>query len=36
MIFYGATLPDLLPSVGMLILYTIIFFGIGLARFRFE
>lgn len=36
MIFYGATLPDLLPSIGMLILYTVIFFGIGLARFRFE
>lgn len=36
MVFYGATLPDLLPNIGMLLLFSAVFFAIGLARFRLE
>lgn len=36
MVFYGATLGDLLPNIGMLLLFSAVFFAIGLARFRLE
>lgn len=36
MVFYGATLVDILPAVGALLLFSVVFFGIGLIRFRLE
>lgn len=36
MVFYGATLPDLLPNIAVLLLFTAVFFAFGLARFRLE
>jgi ABC-type multidrug transport system permease subunit len=36
MIFYGARLGDVLPSVGVLLLFSAVFFAFGLSRFRYE
>lgn len=36
MVFYGATFTDILPQIGVLLLFTAVFFAFGLARFRFE
>lgn len=36
MIFYGARLPDVLPSVLVLLLFSAVFFAFGIARFRYE
>jgi ABC-2 type transport system permease protein len=36
MVFYGATLTDILPSVLVLLLFTVVFFAFGLSRFRYE
>jgi ABC-type multidrug transport system permease subunit len=36
MIFYGARLGDILPSVGVLLLFSVVLFAFGLSRFRYE
>ncbi len=36
MIFYGARLPDILPSVLVLLLFAVVFFAFGISRFRYE
>jgi ABC-2 type transport system permease protein len=36
MVFYGATLTDILPSVLVLLVFTVVFFVFGLSRFRYE
>jgi ABC-2 type transport system permease protein len=36
MVFYGATLTDILPSVLVLLVFTVVFFAFGLSRFRYE
>lgn len=36
MIFYGGHLVDVLPSIGVLLLFAVVFFAFGLSRFRFE
>jgi ABC-2 type transport system permease protein len=36
MVFYGATLTDILPSVLVLLVFAVVFFAFGLSRFRYE
>ena len=36
MIYYGKGLADILPYLGVLLLYTVVFFVIGVWRFRYE
>ncbi len=36
MIFYGARLPDILPSIGVLLVFAVVFFAFGLSRYRYE
>ncbi len=36
MIFYGARLQDVLPSVGILLLFAAVFFVFGISRYRYE
>jgi ABC-2 type transport system permease protein len=36
MIFYGAKLGDVLPSVAVLLVFSAVFFIVGIARFRYE
>ncbi len=36
MIFYGAHFPDILPSIAVLLVFAIVFFSFGLARYRYE
>ncbi len=36
MIFYGARLGDVLPSIGVLLLLSVVFFAFGVSRFRYE
>jgi ABC-type multidrug transport system permease subunit len=36
MIFYGARLPDVLPSALVLLLFSVVFFAFGIAHFRYE
>ncbi len=36
MVFYGAHLTDVLPSVGVLLVFALVFFAFGVSRFRYE
>ncbi|MEP7290015.1 MAG: ABC transporter permease [Chloroflexota bacterium] len=36
MIFYGAHLVDILPSIGVLLVFAAVFFALGVSRFRYE
>jgi ABC-2 type transport system permease protein len=36
MVFYGGHLADVLPSIGVLLLFAIVFFAFGVTRFRYE
>jgi ABC-type multidrug transport system permease subunit len=36
LIFYGATLGDVLPSVAVLLIFSAVFFVFGITRFRYE
>ncbi len=36
MIFYGGHLVDILPQVGVLLLFALVFFAFGVSRFRYE
>jgi ABC-2 type transport system permease protein len=36
LIFYGAGFVDVLPQVGVLLLFAAVFFALGLARFQFD
>lgn len=36
LIFYRATVIDILPQLGILLLFAVVFFAIGITRFRYE
>lgn len=36
MIFYGDGLVDILPQLGVLLIFTAVYFAIGVLRFRLD